>query len=115
MRSFVAWNECCIRVGRQFAVCRRSLFVRMSWARGGLLSVSLAALACSPGSVRRAEFRSLDECLSSIQQHSGSRIRETVTDRPRNVSGYLQSGAHFGCRQRQTGTKGTFWEGWYDD
>ena len=51
-------------------------------------------------------------CLSGIEKSSGQKL-QVVTDKPNDVSGFLSNGKGFGCRKRETGTKGTYFEGWY--
>jgi hypothetical protein len=63
-------------------------------------------------SVRRGEYRTLQQCLQAIQKNSGERLR-VVTDKPANVSGVLSNGQFFGCTRRETGTKGTYFEGYF--
>jgi hypothetical protein len=56
-------------------------------------------------------------CLAEIQVSSGSLGFEFMTDKPDIVSGYLSSGEHsgedFACERKITGTRGTYFSGWY--
>ena len=60
-----------------------------------------------------ADFYSMTECLNSIRKKSGSKTIKPMTDTPNNVSGYLSNGKQFGCKKKTTGTKGTYYNGWY--
>ncbi|MEQ9905004.1 hypothetical protein [Pectobacterium aroidearum] len=72
-----------------------------------------AAGSCLADSVMKAEFRTMQECLSSIKAHSGSSSLKVIRDKPTIVTGYLSNGKHFSCEKKETGTKGTYYEGWY--
>jgi hypothetical protein len=63
-------------------------------------------------STMKAEFRTLRQCLQAIEKNSGQRLR-VVTDKPTEVSGFLANGQGFACKQRESGTKGTYFEGWF--
>jgi hypothetical protein len=72
--------------------------------------LSSTALA---NTVMKGEFLSMQRCLSAIQASSGMKIKGTTTDTPDNVVGNLSNGKVFQCKKVQTGTKGTYFEGWY--
>lgn len=59
-----------------------------------------------------AEFRTMAACLSGIKKSSGQQLK-VVTDKPDEVSGFLSNGKGFGCQKKESGTKGTYVEGWY--
>lgn len=61
---------------------------------------------------RVAQFRSLAECLIGVEKSSGQKLKP-VTDKPGEVSGFLSNGKAFSCQKKETGTKGTYFEGWY--
>lgn len=64
------------------------------------------------GSVMLAEFRTLEACLAGISRSSGASLRPS-TDTPSKVAGKLSDGRFFVCEMKVTGTKGTYFEGWY--
>jgi len=63
-------------------------------------------------STMNAEFYSMRECLQGIKKNSGYEL-DVVTDKADNVSGFLSNGEGFGCQKKSTGTKGTYYEGWF--
>lgn len=63
-------------------------------------------------SVMTAEFYSLSKCLEGLKKSSGQQL-EIITDEPDKVSGLLSNGEGFACEKKTTGTKGTYYEGWY--
>jgi hypothetical protein len=65
-----------------------------------------------PPRVQSADFATLPACLQSIERNSGMKLK-IITDKPDKVSGNLSNGAGFGCEQRTSGTKGTYFNGWY--
>ena len=69
----------------------------------------------STNTVKQAEFQSLQSCIASIENATGKKVK-IVTDKPTEVSGvFTTSSAAFGCTQKTSGTKGTYWEGFYTD
>ncbi|MDX9840568.1 MAG: hypothetical protein RBS95_03875 [Desulfobulbus sp.] len=60
----------------------------------------------------KAEFPSLQSCLFAIEKSSGQKLK-IITDKPDEVSGFLANGKGFACQKKVTGTKGTYFEGWY--
>jgi hypothetical protein len=62
--------------------------------------------------VMQAEFQTMASCLSSIKNSSGQELK-IITDKPDEVSGFLSNGKGFACQKKETGTKGTYFEGWY--
>lgn len=62
--------------------------------------------------VMSAQFRTMAACLSGIEKSSGQKLK-VVTDKPHEVSGFLSNGKGFACQKKETGTKGTYFEGWY--
>lgn len=78
-----------------------------------IASSALIALAgCSGGDVMEAEFRSMTSCLDAMKRESGGRLN-IISDEVDNVSGKLNSGAHFSCERVTSGSKGTYIKGWY--
>lgn len=64
-------------------------------------------------SMMRNENRTLADCLASIKRASGSSKLEIITDKQKEVSGFLQNGEHFACNRKSSGTKGVYYEGVY--
>jgi hypothetical protein len=62
--------------------------------------------------VMSAQFRAMAACLSGIKTSSGQQLK-VVTDKPHEVSGFLSNGKGFGCQKKESGTQGTYFEGWY--
>jgi hypothetical protein len=56
---------------------------------------------------------SMSSCLAAIRRHSGKEIRDTPTDEPDHVSGFLTDGRYFSCAKHETGTSGTYFEGYF--
>jgi hypothetical protein len=61
----------------------------------------------------QAEFSTMAGCLESIQHSAGSKIKDTANDSPEHVSGFLADGTHFNCEKKESGTKGTYFLGYY--
>ncbi|MGX5913450.1 hypothetical protein ACR0ST_01770 [Aliidiomarina sp. Khilg15.8] len=69
--------------------------------------------ACSePAQVRQAEFSTLASCLAGLERQSGGNLN-IITDKPAKVSGKLSNGEHFTCERVESGTKGTYFKGWF--
>jgi len=64
------------------------------------------------GQAMNAEFRTMSECLAGIRSSSGQSLK-VVTDTPSEVSGFLSKGQGFACQRKESGTKGTYYHGWY--
>jgi hypothetical protein len=62
--------------------------------------------------VRSAEFQTMRSCLEGIKKSSGQTL-DVVTDEPTEVSGFLSNRKGFACQLKSTGTKGTYYHGWY--
>ena len=56
---------------------------------------------------------SLSACLRGVAKDARSRIANTTRNTPNEVSGFLANGQHFFCQKQVTGTKGTYYLGWY--
>jgi hypothetical protein len=54
------------------------------------------------------------ECLESLQQSDGNKIRERTRDEPEHVSGYLEDGRHFACDRMPTDDPGKPFLGYYN-
>ncbi|EKO8773787.1 hypothetical protein L6R44_02765 [Enterobacter cloacae complex sp. ECC445] len=78
--------------------------------------VLVASLAVTGNSladdVMKGEFHSLQECLSAIKLKGGEPLK-IVQDTPDKVTGMLPNDEAFGCEKKETGTKGTYFEGWF--
>lgn len=59
-----------------------------------------------------AEFKTLQECLDGIRRNSGA-VLTVVSDTPDKVSGKFKDGRFFSCERVNSGTKGSYFEGWY--
>lgn len=77
------------------------------------LSLALLPLTAFSSDIMQGEFKTLETCLASIQESSGSDIDKVMTDTPEKVSGFLENGEHFACTRKVTGTKGVYYEGFY--
>lgn len=85
--------------------------------RSLMLSVFLIGCGDSsdgPPQVRQAEFSTMQACLKSVPADAGLSIKDVVVDKPDAVSGYLVGGRFFACQKKQSGTKGTYYLGWYN-
>lgn len=77
-----------------------------------LVAVTVAIVGEGNASeVMNAEFRTMNECLEGIRNRSKQSLK--VTDTPTEVSGFLSNGQGFACQKKETGTKGTYYHGWY--
>ncbi|WP_051299248.1 hypothetical protein [Marinobacterium litorale] len=64
--------------------------------------------------VMGGEFRSLRSCLTNVESSSGFSL-DVIVDEPDNVTGYLRgTKRNFACTKKETGTKGVYWDGWYE-
>jgi hypothetical protein len=63
--------------------------------------------------IQGAEFRTLSACMTSLNAKLGSQL-SIIIDEPGNVSGKQSNGVNWACSQKHTGTKGIYWEGWYE-
>ena len=80
-----------------------------------LISSTAVFTSCSSPSVNSADFNSMQQCLSSIKNSTGEEL-EIVTDKPDNVSGVLKDSRKlFGCQKKSSGSKGTYYNGYYHD
>jgi len=77
-----------------------------------LLTLSLAGCGGDSPSAMNAEFRTLSGCIEGIKKNSGQSLK-IITDTPSEVSGFLSNGQGFGCQKKTTGTKGTYYAGWF--
>ncbi|HAF35484.1 MAG: hypothetical protein KBG80_10180 [Breznakibacter sp.] len=63
--------------------------------------------------IQGAKFSSMSSCLKSIQSKTQLPLKP-MTDKPDHVSGFLgDTDRQFNCEVKQTGTEGTFVEGWF--
>lgn len=55
------------------------------------------------------------ECLESLQQSDGSKIKDRTKDEPEHVSGHLEDGRHFACdKMPTTWSPGNYFLGYYN-
>ena len=81
-----------------------------------LLFYIFIATGCEDGSrpqTRAAEFLTMQGCLAGIKKDAGTDIDKIVRDKPAIVTGFLANGRQFACEKKTTGTKGTYYYGWY--
>ena len=79
-----------------------------------LMLLSILAVSCGePPELRSAEFLTMRGCLEGIRRDTKQNLK-VITDKPDIVSGRLTNGKNFGCRKKMTGTKGTYYLGWYE-
>lgn len=68
-----------------------------------------------PSDLMSGKFNSMEQCLETIKTQSGYSQLRPMTDKPDHVSGYLgDSDFDFNCEVKETGTEGTYVEGWYE-
>jgi hypothetical protein len=80
-----------------------------------VVSFLISSCGGSSPELMGGEFSSLQQCLSAIQTKTGLSLKPVI-DKPDHVSGYLgNTKRDFSCKQMSTGTKGVYWEGWYED
>jgi len=77
-----------------------------------LVASFFIAANCFADEVMSAQFRTMAACLSGIKTSSGQKLK-VVMDKPQEVSGFLSNGKGFACQKKESGTKGTYFEGWY--
>ncbi len=77
----------------------------------GLASLPLTAHA----DWRSGEFPTMQTCLEGIKAFNKSELR-IVTDKSSQVSGrFVRTGEPFMCIRKETGSKGIYYEGSFDD
>ena len=65
--------------------------------------------------MQAAKFSSMSRCLKSIQDTTKLPLKP-MTDKPEKVTGFLgDTVRQFYCGIKETGTEGTFVEGWYTE
>jgi hypothetical protein len=65
----------------------------------------------SSSETRGANFSTLKGCMSGLDSELGG--LKIVIDKPDNVSGRQPDGTIWACTKETSGTKGTYWEGYY--
>ncbi|MCE6007563.1 hypothetical protein [Acinetobacter soli] len=79
-----------------------------------ILGLMAFLYGCSNSQVMNAEFTTMDDCISSIQKHSGKNL-DIVTDKFGEISGFLEgTKLGFSCKTEATGSKGLLVKGWYE-
>lgn len=76
-----------------------------------ILSFSMAAQGKGKDVPMGGEFSSIQSCVAAIEKAVGP-LKISV-DKPDNVTGTTREGKLFSCQKKETGTKGTYVEGWY--
>ncbi|CAI0755177.1 Uncharacterised protein [Serratia proteamaculans] len=76
-----------------------------------IMSIFLS-FGCRADDVMKAEFRTLAECLKAIEKNTNSSLT-IIRDKPEIVTGNLDNGKTFACERKESGTKGTYYEGWF--
>jgi hypothetical protein len=61
---------------------------------------------------KKAEYRTLEACLTGLHAETGEMLVPTIDD-PDMVSGRLANGTMWWCKKCQSGTRGTYWEARY--
>lgn len=77
-----------------------------------LLLTLITTTSYASNSMMSADFGSMNSCLKGIQKSSGQSLR-IVTDTPTKVSGLLSNGNGFACEKKNSGSRGTYYTGWY--
>ena len=77
-----------------------------------LVSALLVTGSTLADSVMKAEFHSMQECLSAIKANGGEPLK-IIHDKPDMVTGRLPNDKMFACEKKETGSKGTYFEGWF--
>lgn len=57
------------------------------------------------------KFPTIQSCVAAIEKAVGP-LKISV-DKPDNVTGTTREGKLFSCKKKETGTEGTYIEGWY--
>ena len=64
--------------------------------------------------VARGKFPSIKACLGAVTKATDMKL-DILRDKPSEVSGYLLGTERsFVCKVKETGTEGTYVDGWYD-
>ncbi|MFW6745346.1 hypothetical protein ACODTT_14650 [Acinetobacter pittii] len=86
-----------------------------------LILIPFILIGCSnepsepPSELRGGKFASIQDCLEGIKKASGYSTLNPMTDKPNHVSGYLgNSHFDFNCEVVETGTQGTYVDGWFE-
>lgn len=74
--------------------------------------VALSTTSAQADQAMNATFSSMKSCLAGIQRSSGQKLK-IVTNKPSEVSGFLENGKGFGCQKKESGTEGVHYAGWY--
>lgn len=85
------------------------------WIIPTLVSAALIAAMVPQGSAAdamNAESPTMSACLEGIKKNSKQSL-QIVTDKPIEVSGFLSNGQGFACQKKESGTKGSYYHGWY--
>lgn len=75
--------------------------------------IVLALVACGKEQqTMTGKYSSMQSCIEGTKRHTGGNLN-IITDKPDQVSGFLANGKGFGCNVRETGSQGTYVEGWF--
>ncbi|NUB43440.1 hypothetical protein GEU84_003515 [Fertoebacter nigrum] len=98
-------------MAKTFRIIMDRIFIVMVAALIGLAALAGTAHA----DWRRGEFATMQACLAAIKAYNKSEL-QIFTDKPSQVSGRIvRTRESFLCTRKETGTKGTFFEGAFDD
>lgn len=65
--------------------------------------------------MKSADFSTMSSCLAGVKSASGKQL-EILRDNPDKVQGYLAGTTKsWACVKEESGTKGTYYNGWFDD
>lgn len=76
-----------------------------------MLSVSMAMHGGDKDVTMGGEFPSIKSCVETIEEAVGP-LKISV-DKPDKVMATTREGKLFSCEKKETGTRGTYIEGWY--
>ena len=106
------WSESTI-LKVQCALKKGGVMNRFISSIGALLVLSASMVGeGAAGQAMNAEFGSMGECLTGIKNSSRQSLK-IITDTSSEVSGVLSNGQGFACQRKISGTKGTYYHGWY--
>lgn len=77
--------------------------------------LSALLMGCSAESnveTYRGEFASMSSCVETLKGQAGP--LKILKDTPEEVLGRTAADEIFACSRKETGTRGTYYSGWYD-
>ena len=84
----------------------------MLFAKFVIIAAAFIAGCGKSDEMMSGKFGSLQACLAAVERNTGQKLKP-ITDTPTEVSGSLANGKPFACKQKESGTQGTYFEGWY--